>query len=355
MTENTEAPDRSELEAKKAELESAVAAALKEKAVAEPGSAYPALAEAWLELSGVLQELGQPETALDAAVEGVEEYRRLFEAAPSEFMVVLASAVNTLSNRLSEVGRDEEGRAIGEQALVLAREAVDIDPDQARFVLVSVLMNQSGRSWRASEFLRAIEETGTAVEMFREGGEAMHPFMGVMVDALHRNALALAEAGHWAEAVQLRRMMIKIFPEDQAPAAINQLVALTLQQAAFALSRDGKPGEALPLVEEAAQLARDLAGAEPDQNRLFLAQSLANLACRQHEAEADEQALDSALEAVNVFQEVAQVDPASAIGPLVATLDTFAAILTTLGYEGQAQEVLNQRDTLQAAMRPVTH
>lgn len=323
------------------------------KLAAEPDAAFPAHAEALLNLSAALAEAEQVVPALAAAEQAVEQYRRLFVAQPADFAVDLASALNSLSIRLSEADRDDDARVAGDEAQALAGKAVEVSPDQARFVLVSVLMNQSGRSWRAGQSLRAIEEMGTAVETFRAGGPALYSFLGTLVDALHRNAMALSEAGRWEEAVMVRRMTAQAFPSEHVPAPVNHLLALTMQQAAFALSRDGHPGEALPLVEEAAELARALAEAAPEQYRLFLAQSLANLASRQHEAHADPEALESALEAVNAFQEVAQVDAASAVVPLAATLETFASILATLGYHDQARNVLAQREQLQSAMRPV--
>lgn len=335
-----------------AQLEVAIAD-FEAKLAVEPEAAFPAHAEALLNLSAALVEAEQPEAALEATEQGVEQYRRLFLAQPADFALELASALNSLSIRLSELGRDDDGRTVGDEALMLARKAVEIVPDQARFVQVSVLMNQSGRSWRAGQSLRAIEEMGTAVDVFRDGGEALYSFLGTLVDALHRNAMALSEAGRWDEAVMVRRMTVKAFPAEHVPAPVDHLLALTMQQAAFALSRDGYAGEALPLVEEAAELARALAEAQPQQYRLFLAQSLANLASRQHEAHADAEALETAVEAVNVFQEVAEVDAASAIVPLAATLETFASILATLGYQDQARNVLAQREQLQSAMRPV--
>lgn len=335
-----------------AQLEAAIAD-FDARLAAEPDSAFPAHAEALLNLSGALAEAEDAEGALDAAERAVEQYRRLFVAQPADFAVGLASALNTLSNRLSDLDRDDEGRAAGAEAEKLARKAIEVNPDEARFVLVSTLMNQAGRSWRANQNLRAIDEMGTAVEVFREGGSALYSFLGTLVDALHRNAMALSEAGLWSEAVLVRRMTAQAFPAEHIPAPVNHLLALTMQQSAFALSRGGHPGEALPLVEEAAELARGLAEAAPEQYRLFLAQSLANLASRQHEAHADPEALESALEAVNAFQALAQVDPASAVAPLAATLETFASILATLGYHDQARNVLAQREQLQAAMRPV--
>lgn len=335
-----------------AQLESMIAE-FDARIAAEPELAFPDHAEALCTLSGALAEDEQLERALRAAEQGVEQYRRLFVAQPADFAIALASALNTLSNRQSDLGRDEEGRVAGDEAFRLLRKAVDIAPEQARVVLVSVLMNQSGRSWRAGQSLRAIEEMGTAVEEFRAGGPALYSFLGTLVDALHRNAMALSEAGRWEEAVMVRRMTAQAFPDEHIPAPVTHLLALTLQQAAFALSRDGRPGESLPLVEEAAEIARALSESAPDQYRLFLAQSLANLASRQHEAHADAEALEAAVEAVNAFQELAAVDPASAIVPLSATLETFASILATLGYTDQARNVLAQREQLQAAIRPV--
>lgn len=319
------------------------------------GSPEPSarVADALIGLAAKQAEQGRLEEALATAEEGVGQFRHLLAANGAGFAVALASALNTLSNRYSELGRDDDAGRAGDEALALARDALAAQPDQARFVMVSAFMNQSGRSWRAGHNARAIADMGLAVDAFREGGEAMFSLLGVMVDALHRNAMALSEAGRWDDAVTVRRLTSEVFPAGRVPAPVHHLLALTLQQAAFALSRDGQAGASLPLVEEAVELARALAEVAPDQYRLFLAQSLANLAGRQHEAHADAEALEAALEAVNVFQEVAKVDAASAIVPLAATLDTFAAILTTLGHHAQAQTVLAQRAQLMTAITPV--
>lgn len=324
----------------------AVVAEHRAKLEAEPEATFPAYADALMALASMVSEQGGLEESLALSQEGIDHLRLLHEQDEAQYGVHLASGLNNLSNRLSDLDRDDEARQMGDEALGLARVALDHKPVEARFVMVSTLMNQSGRSWRAGQSLRALEEMGTAVEAFREGGESLYGFLGVMVDALHRNSMALAESGLWEEAVALRRMTAAIFPEDKVPAAVHHLLALTLQQAAYAKSRDGFAGEALPLVEEAAELARGLAEVVPDQYKLFLAQSLASLASRQHEAHADSEALDSAVESVNVFQEVAKTKPAEALGPLVVTLETFASILNTLGHADQARTVLAQRDHL---------
>lgn len=320
---------------------------------AEPDGVFPAYADALMGLAAQLSERGEGEAALAHAQEGVDHYRHLFEHEPATFTVHLASALNNFSNRLSDLGHDDQARLAGDEAFRLARGALETKPGEARFVLVSTLMNQSGRSWRAAQSSRAIEEMGAAVELFREGGEHLMAFLGVMVDALHRNAMALSEAQRWEEAVAVRRMTADVFPADNIPAPVHHLLALTMQQAAFAKSRDGFAGEALPLVEEAVDLARGLAAFNPEQYRLFLAQALANLASRQHEAHADEEALEAAVESVNVFQEVAKINPAEALVPMVATLETFAAILATLGHHEQAENILGQRAHLMEALEQI--
>lgn len=317
----------------------------RELAEQNPDNIYPLYADALVGLSGKKAQFGLKDQALTAALEAARQYRLLAEIEPEGFTVHLASALNNLSNRLTESGRDADARKAGEEAIRLAGENLAQAPEQARFVLVSGLLNQAARSWRANDPTNALAEVQQAAQAFREGGEAMMPFLGIMVEALHRNALALAEGGNWGDALVVRRLTVEVFPQP-APAPVRQLMALTQQQAAFALSRGGKPGDALPLVEEAAQTARELAEADADGFTLFLAQSLGNLASRQHEAGASAEALDAVVEAVNLFQKVATTDAASAIAPLTVTLETFASILMALGHEEQARAVLAQRDEL---------
>jgi tetratricopeptide (TPR) repeat protein len=331
----------------------AVIAEHRTRLAVEPDKAFPAFADALMGRAARLAEMQRHDEALSAAEEGIAHYRVLHAADDGVFAVHLASALNNLSNRLSDLERDAEARSKGDEALRLARTSLETHPDQARFVLISSLLNQSGRSWRAGEPLRALEEMQAAVDVFRDGGEAMSAFLGVMVDALHRNALALAEARRWEEAIAVRRLCAALFPADGVPLPVHHLLGLTLQQAAFAKSRDGAPGESLPLVEEAVELARGLVEAVPEQYRLFLAQSLANLATRQHEAGAHAEALDSVIEAVNGFQEAAKADPGDALIPLVTTLDTFSAILLALGHQDQAQTIIEQRDHLMEVLSEI--
>ncbi|MBI5163810.1 MAG: tetratricopeptide repeat protein [Magnetospirillum sp.] len=327
---------------------SAIVAQYRTEAAADPESLFPGLADSLVALGARLADVGRGEEALAATQEGAEQFRALSESDPATFTVHLASALNNLSNRLTEANRDGEARGAGDEAVRLAERAVVDHPAQARFVWVSSLMNQAGRSWRVLDSERALADMTVAVDVFREGGADTTPFLNVMIEALHRNAMALTEAQMWPEAVAIRRLTGRCFPPP-VPAAVHHLEALTLEQAAFAASRDGRPGDSLPLAEEAAQIAASIAAAEPDEYRLFHAQTLGSLASRQYEAQAMSEAMESAIQAIQLFQDVAQTDAAAAVVPLAMTLETFAAILTALGHGEQADAVRTQRDQLLAA------
>lgn len=340
MTEPTAAAADDDL----AQLE-AVVAEQRHLAAAEPGSLNPALADALMGLAARLGELGRHADSLAAGREGVDIFRALVGYDAAIFTLHLAAALNNLSNRLDESALADEARGAGEEAAALCRLVLESHPEQARFVLVSTLLNQSSRFWGRGESEPALALMAEAATVFREGGEGLHPFAGIMIEALHRNAMALAESGQWEQAVAVRRLSVDLFTPP-APAPVLQLLSLSLEQAAYAKAKAGDTAGAPALAEEAVAIARDIAALDPAQYTLFLAQSLANLASRRHDAGDDAGAFEPVVEAINTFQEAALTDAAATIMPLAVTLETFAAILIGLGHLDQARTVIAQRDDL---------
>ena len=310
-----------------------------------PDTLYPAYADALMSLASRLSALEKPDEALTAALDGVEHYSLLVDAEPEHYRVHLASACNNLSNRLAENGHDEDARLAGEQAVSLARAAISTHPEQGRFVLISALMNQATRLRHDNNVPGALEHLGKAATSFREGGEAMLPYLGIMVESLHRAALELAVADYWLEAVAVRRLTAECFGASM-PLPVHHLLALSLEQAAHAISTAGHPGEALPLIQEAVTIARKLAEENHQTYGMFLAQSLSSLAARLHENGTDMDAMQAASEAIALFQKVSESDAAAAVVPLSMTMETFATILTALGHDEQAASVLEQRNGL---------
>ncbi|RAU21503.1 hypothetical protein CU669_12435 [Paramagnetospirillum kuznetsovii] len=321
----------------------------RDKSESRPDTLYPAHADALLRLGSLLGESGDVAAALGAVTEGVHILRVLSEVEPDNFSIQLASALNALSNRQSDAGAAEESAATAAEAVALSRAAMESKPDQARFVLVSSLINLAGKYMRDGDAESCLNQLAEAAEVFKGGGEAGIPFLGPMVEALHRAAMAFAEVGLWGEAVDTRRLMIGLFP-DGPPAAMVQLLSLTLQQASLAMAGEGRVDVALQCADESVELARLLFDKDSDEYKLVLAQALGNQGGRRHQAGNTQAALEVVLESVNLFHQVVHADPSAAVPSLILTLGTMSSILTELGMKDQAAVVDEQKANLQKTM-----
>ncbi|TAN75450.1 MAG: tetratricopeptide repeat protein [Magnetospirillum sp.] len=326
-----------------------VVAAFHSRIEAQPDALFPAHADSLLQLGGLLAERGDASAALAAVTEAVELYRAMVEVEPGSFRVHLASALNNLSNRLSEAGNQAEAATAAAEAVAEARLALVSRPDQARFVLVSGLINQAGRRMRDGDIHGSFSELAEAVDTFKAGGDGGLPYLGPMIEALHRAAMTFSEIGMWGEAVDTRRLMVGLFP-DGPPSAMVHLLALTLQQASLAMAGEGRLDIALTCADESVELGRLLFQKDPDDFKLFLAQVLGNQAGRRHQSGDNSGGLDVALEAVNLFHEAVNGDPAAAVPSLILTLGNLSAILSALELPEQAAIVDEQRAGLQQTL-----
>ncbi|EME68599.1 hypothetical protein H261_17643 [Paramagnetospirillum caucaseum] len=327
----------------------ALAADFRRRLEFDPGVVYPAHAECLWQLGNLRITHGDAEAGLLAISEAIGLYRAIAQVQPESYAVQLASLLNSQSNLLAEAAHMEEARAVGLNAVEHARQAMDRRPDQARFVLVSSLINLAGLKMRGGDTAGTVEELSQAVDVFRAGGEAGQPFLGSMVEALHRAAMAFSEVGLWSEAIETRRLLIGLFGEAP-PAAVVQLLTLTLQQASVALAGAGQADRALAHAGEAVDLARLLFEADATAHRLALAQAVGNLAGRCHDAGRLKEGLDRSLEAVDLFHEAVSQDPVHAVPSLIITLDSMASILGALGLPEQAATVREQRIQLQETL-----
>jgi tetratricopeptide (TPR) repeat protein len=331
----------------------ALAADFRRRLEFDPGVVYPAHAECLWQLGNLRIAHGDTESGLLALSEAIGLYRAIAQVQPDSYAVQLASLLNSQSNLLAEASHLEEARAVGADAVEHARQAMDEYGDQARFVLVSSLINLAGLKMRSGDTAGTVDELAHAVEVFRDGGSAGQPFLGSMVEALHRAAMAFTEVGLWAEAIDARRLLIGLFGEAP-PAAVVQLLALTLQQASAALAGAGETDKALVHAREAVDLARVLFQADGSLHRLALAQAVGNLAGRHHDAGLLKEGLDLSLEAVDLFHEAVSMDPVHAVPSLIVTLDSMAAILDALGLPDQAATVREQRVQLQETLKIIS-
>jgi tetratricopeptide (TPR) repeat protein len=331
----------------------AVVAEFRRRLEAEPGSLFPAHADSLLRLGSLLAERGETAAAFDATSEAVELFRAMTEVDPNSFRLHLASALNALSNRLDEAGDRDRAGAACDEAVAEARQAVAARSDQARFVLVSCLINQAGKHLREGDSGRCLDVLAESVVKFRDGGVAGTPYLGTMIEALHRASMAFSEIGQWAEAIDVRRLMVGLFGDAQPPAMVH-LLALTQHHASLAMAGENRTGDALAQANDSVDLARILYDKEPEEYQLFLAQTLGNQAGRRHQSGDTPGGLDAALEAVNLFHVVVERDPAAAVPSMILTLGNLSAILTSLDMAEQAAIVDEQRSQLQQTLDVLT-
>jgi tetratricopeptide (TPR) repeat protein len=320
---------------------------------ADPGALFPPHAEALTRLAQALAAAGDMGGAIAAAARGVGLYRAMAEVQPAGFRAQLASALNGLSVRLSEAGDAGQAREAGEEALALARVALAEQPDRARFVLVSALVGQGGRRMADGDVDGCLDAMAEAVEVFRAAGDSGADYLSIMIEALHRTSMALGEAGVWTQAVDARRLMLRLFAGGQPPAMVH-LLALTLQQASLGAAAANDLNQAMAWADESVELARILFDKDKGDYTLFLAQSLGNQAGRRLDLDDLQGALDGALNAVNLFHEVVGLDPKAAVPSMILTLGTLAAVLSALGMEDQAAIVTEQRTQLQKTLEVLT-
>jgi len=85
-------------------------------AAARPDAFLPDLAMSLNTLSNRLGELGKREEGLRAVQEAVESYRKLAAASPDAFLPRLAISLKNLSIHLTRLGRPEEAQRAAEEA-----------------------------------------------------------------------------------------------------------------------------------------------------------------------------------------------------------------------------------------------
>ncbi|MFD2233834.1 hypothetical protein [Phaeospirillum tilakii] len=271
-------------------------------------------------------------------------------AAPATPPRALAQTLNELSGVLYGLNQSDEADRLAAEAVGAARAGMAEDPDATRFVLVAAEINHAGGRLRQGAIEDAAAGLATAADTFRAGGEAGRPFLGAMVEALHRAAQAFADFERWDLALDMRRRTVDLFGETPPGAAV-QILALTLIQSAVGPGLD--PARAVSHAEEATGLARLLRreGGETDQGlRLLLAQALGTLAGCRHRAGQDSSGLEAALEAVELLHALVPDNPLAAVPSLVATLESLGAILDSLGLAEQAASVAGQLATLQDSL-----
>jgi tetratricopeptide (TPR) repeat protein len=138
------------------------------RAKVEAGESHrlPDLASALNNLATRLSNVGQREAALAAAKEAADIYRELAARAPDAYRPDLAMVLNDLANRLSEVGQREAALAPAQEAVAIRRELAARAPDAYRPALAGALAALANQFEENGQIEAAFEQNREAIEIY---------------------------------------------------------------------------------------------------------------------------------------------------------------------------------------------
>ena len=310
------------------------------------------LATALNSLGNRLAELGWREAALAATEEAVAVYCELTAAQPDVHLPDLAMSSNNLGIRLSELGRHDDALAATEKAVEIYGKLAAARPDAFRPYLARSLNNLGGSLSALGQHKDALKTTEEAVEIYRELAAArpdtFRPFLAGSLDNL---GLRLSELGRRKGALEAIEEAVEIYRALAAarPDAFQRFLAGSLNNLGAMLSELGRREAALAATEEALAVYRALAATRPDAFRPFLADSLNNLGAMLSQLGRREDALAATEEAVGIFRELAAAWPQAHLPKLSISLFNQAMFLEALD---RLEEALASNAEAIDALRP---
>ncbi|MFF2353732.1 tetratricopeptide repeat protein [Kitasatospora sp. NPDC058115] len=300
----------------------------------DPGTHLPDLAMALNNLSNRLSEVGRREEGLAAVQEAVSIRRTLAEEHPAVHLPSLAGTLNNLSNRLSEVGRWEEGLAAIRESTGHYRTLAEGNPEAHLPNLAMALNNLAlrlGGTGRREEGLAAIQEaTGHYRALAGSNPDAHLPGLAM---ALNNLSNRLGEVGRREEglaasreAVTIRRTLADSNRDAHLPELAGALNNLSLR-----LGEVGRQEEGLAVIREAVGHYRTLADSNPDAHLPDFAGALNNLSTRLGKLGRWEEGLAASREAVSIRRTLAERHPAAHLPGLAGALNNLSVRLGELG------------------------
>lgn len=227
----------------------------------------PKLASALNHLANRLSEVGQWPQAHAAAQKAVTIRRRLVEMDRDEYLPALASALNNLANYAGKVGQPEQAHTTAWEAIGYYHELTEKDPDTHRPQLAAALSNLAFHLREVGQLPQALDPATKAVQHYRElTKKDQDTHRPQLAAALNNLATHLAEARQLPqalrraeEAVQIRHRLAERNRDAYLPALANSLRTLATLRAAA-----GQLQQALHPATEAVQYYRELTNQEPN-------------------------------------------------------------------------------------------
>ncbi|MEO3927399.1 tetratricopeptide repeat protein [Micromonosporaceae bacterium B7E4] len=300
-------------------------------AAANPAAHLNGLANSLQNLSRQLADLDRHQDAVTAGREAVELYRQLVRANPS-LSTELADSLAELTLRLERVGQVDEAREATSEAVDLLRATADGAP-RYRAALAKNLHRHAAQLATAGEPEQALPSATEALELYRQlAGEDPQTYEEELAEVLHNTGLWTSTAGRPDLAVPLGREAVATYRRlagtDPEPSRYQSQLAAALGAYSDHLAGTGLVVEALPPVQEAAEIFRSLP-AEPEGDPLDLARSLNNLGVRLGDLGRAAEAVTALTDAVTLHRQRAEADPSTGnLFNLAGSLDNLAIRLS---------------------------
>ncbi len=203
--------------------------------------------------------------AVDGGAAGIERLRELSQSNLA-FLPNLASALNNLGYRYSELGRREEALQPTEEAEGIYRELSQSNP--AFLPDLSGALNNLGNCYselgRREEALQLTEEAVRIRRELWELSQSNPVFLPNLEGALNNLGITYSELGRREEALQPTEEAVGIYRElSQSNPAFLPYLAMALNNMGILYSKLGRREEALQPTEEAVRNYRELSQSNP--------------------------------------------------------------------------------------------
>jgi tetratricopeptide (TPR) repeat protein len=287
----------------------------------EPAAYLPHLAAALTNLGILLRSAGDIQAALAPARQAVEIYMRLAKAEPAH-LSHLSAALTNLGILLRDVGDTQAALAVTQLALTIRRQVAEAEPAAHLADLASQLNNLGA----IGDTQAALASARQAVEIYMRLAEAEPAaYLPGLAAAVNNLGSRLSLAGDTRAAVALIKTAVAISRRlaEAEPAAYLPGLANVLTSLGINLSGAGDTRAALAPTREAVAIRRRLAEAEPAAHLPDLATALcAHAWVREADGSEIAEAITSATEAVEIFEQLAGQLPAAIAGNLATARAT---------------------------------
>ena len=253
----------------------------------------------------------------------------------------LASRLETLGARLSNLHRLEAALAADEEAVEIRRRLAETDVQ----VLPDLAASLNNVGIRLANLGRRFVATAEAMAVYRRAAEGRpDAFLRGLATSLNNLGNMLANLGRDDEALAASQEAVAICRRLAAtlPDTFSPDLATSLDTFANMLSALGRRQEAVEASEEAVALYRRLSAATPDAFLPAFAGSLTNFANKLWPLERYKEALDACEEAVAIYRPIAGARPAAFQPNLASTLHNLAIYFSGLGRHDEALAAIQE-------------